>query len=68
MIFVVSDKVLGGGEAAEEAFDALVIEDVAGSFPLQFVLFLLFSLGCDTGVTRGVTQMSPVISRCAESS
>jgi hypothetical protein len=34
MIFVVSDKALGGGEAAEDAFNGLVIEEVAGTFPL----------------------------------
>jgi hypothetical protein len=52
MIFVVSDKVLGGGEAAEDAFDGLVLEEVAGIFSLWFVLFLLFSLG-ELGITRG---------------
>jgi hypothetical protein len=56
MIFVVSDKALGGGEAAEDAFDGLVLEEVAGTFPL-FVLFLLFSLD-DMCVTRVVTAMS----------
>ena len=34
------------------------LEKVAGTFPLLFILFLLFSLG-DMGVTRGVTWMSP---------
>ena len=34
MIFVVSDKILGGGEAVEGAFDGLVLEEVAGTFPL----------------------------------
>ena len=54
MIFVVSDKIFGGGEAVECTFDGLVLEKVAGTFPLLFILFLLFSLG-DMGVTRGVT-------------
>jgi hypothetical protein len=58
MIFVVSDRAFGGGEAAEDAFDGAVLEKVAGTFPLQFVLFLLFSLG-DMDVTRGVTWTSP---------
>jgi hypothetical protein len=34
MIFVVSDKALGGGEAAEDAFDASILEEVSGTFPL----------------------------------
>jgi hypothetical protein len=59
MIFVVSDKIFGGGEADVSAgLDATVSEKVAGTFPLLFVLFLLFSWG-DMGVTRGVTWMSP---------
>jgi hypothetical protein len=52
MIFVVSDKIFGGGEADVSAgLDATVLEKVAGTFPLLFVLFLLFSWG-DMGVTR----------------
>jgi hypothetical protein len=39
MIFVVSDRTLGAGDAAEDAFDRLVFEEVAGTFPLQFILF-----------------------------
>jgi hypothetical protein len=58
MIFVVSDKVLGGGKAAEDASNWLVLEEVAGTFPLQFILFLLFSLG-ELGITRGVICGSP---------
>ena len=59
MIFVVSDKIFGGGEAVVcGGSDATVLEKVAGTFPLLFVLFLLFSWG-DMGVTRGVTWMSP---------
>jgi hypothetical protein len=54
MIFVVSDRALEGGEAAEDAFGGAVLEEGAGTFPLQFVLFLLFSLG-DMDVTRGMT-------------
>ena len=34
MIFVVSDRALGGGGAAEDAFNGLVLEEVAGTFPL----------------------------------
>ena len=52
MIFVVSERALGG-EAAKDAFDGLVLEEVAGTFPLIFILFLLFSLG-ELGITRRV--------------
>jgi hypothetical protein len=45
MIFVVSDKIFGGGTAVECTFDGLVPEKVSGTFPLLFILFLLFSLG-----------------------
>jgi hypothetical protein len=58
MIFVVSDGTLGGGDAAEDAFDRLVLEEVAGTFPLILILFLLFSLG-ELGITRGVICGSP---------
>jgi hypothetical protein len=34
MIFVVSDRTLGGGEADEDAFNGLVLEEVTGTFPL----------------------------------
>jgi hypothetical protein len=34
MIFVASDKVLGGGEAVENVFDAAALEEAAGIFPL----------------------------------
>jgi hypothetical protein len=34
MIFVVSERALGGGEAAEHAFNGLVPEEITGSFPL----------------------------------
>ena len=34
MIFVVSDRALEGGGAAEDAFNGLVLEEVVGSFPL----------------------------------
>jgi hypothetical protein len=34
MIFVVSDKALGGGEASEDAFAGLVLEEVSGTFAL----------------------------------
>jgi len=34
MIFVVSDKIFGGGEDVECTFDGLVPEEVAGTFPL----------------------------------
>jgi hypothetical protein len=34
MIFVVSDRALGRGEAAEDSFDWEVLEEVAGTFPL----------------------------------
>jgi hypothetical protein len=58
-IFVVSDKSLGGGEAVVSGgLHATVLEKVTGTFPLLFVLFLLFSWG-DMGVTRGVIRMSP---------
>jgi hypothetical protein len=58
-IFVVSDKSLGGGEAVVSGrLGVTVLEKVTGTFPLLFVLFLLFSWG-DMGVTRGVTWMSP---------
>ena len=57
-IFVVSDKSLGGGEAVSGGLGVKVLEKVAGTFPLLFVLFLLFSWG-DMGVTRGVTWMAP---------
>ena len=43
-IFVVSDKSLGGGEAVVSGgLHATVLEKVTGTFPLLFVLFLLFS-------------------------
>jgi hypothetical protein len=59
MIFVVSDRALGVGEAVvSAALDVTVVEKATGTFPLLFVLFLLFSWG-DMGVTRGVTWMSP---------
>jgi hypothetical protein len=51
-------RALGGGEAAKGASDGLVIEEVAGTFPLIFILFLLFSLG-ELGITRGVICGSP---------
>jgi hypothetical protein len=34
MIFVVSERTFGGGDATEDAFDRLVLEEVAGTFPL----------------------------------
>jgi hypothetical protein len=34
MIFVVSERALGGGEAAEHAFNGLVLEKVSGTFAL----------------------------------
>ena len=34
MIFVVSDRALGGGEGAEHGFNGLVREEVSGTFPL----------------------------------
>ena len=59
MIFVVSDKTLRGDEAVVSAGPLVTVFDKAnGTFPLIFVLFLLFSSG-DMGVTRGVTWMSP---------
>ena len=55
-IFVVSDKSLGGGEAVVSGgLVGTVLEKVTGTFPLLFVLFLLFSWG-DMGVTRGAQQ------------
>ena len=53
-----SDKIFGGGAAVEYTFDGLVPEKVAGTFPLIFILFLLFSLG-ELGITRGVICGSP---------
>ena len=45
-IFVVSDKSLGGGEAVVSGrLGVTVLEKVTGTFPLLFVLFLLFSWG-----------------------
>jgi hypothetical protein len=53
-IFVVSDKSLGGGEAVVSGgLVGIVLEKVTGTFPLLFVLFLLFSLG-ELGITREV--------------
>ena len=58
-IFVVSDKSLGGGEAVVSGgLGVTVLEKVTGTFPLLFVLFLLFSLG-ELGITRGVICGSP---------
>ena len=61
MIFVASDKSLGGGEAVVSGgLGVKVLEKVTGTFPLLFVLFLLFSWGdmdgtraSDRHVTRG---------------
>ena len=54
MIFVASDKSLGGGEAVVSGgLRVTVFKEVTGSLPLFFALFLLFSLG-ELGITRGV--------------
>jgi hypothetical protein len=58
MIFVVSDRTLGTVDAAEDVFGGLVLEEVAGTFSLILILFLLFSLG-ELGITRGVICGSP---------
>jgi hypothetical protein len=53
MIFVASDKSLGGGEAVVSGgLGVTVLEQATGTFPLLFVLFLLFSLG-ELWITRG---------------
>jgi hypothetical protein len=59
MIFVASDKSLGGGEAVSSGgLSVTVLEKVTGTVPLSFVLFLLFSLG-ELGITRGAICGSP---------
>jgi len=56
---------LGGGAAVEGTFDRPVSEEVAGTFPLIFILFLLFSLG-ELGITRGVICGSPgLVNSCS---
>jgi hypothetical protein len=56
---VASDKSLGGGEAVDSGgLGVMVLEQATGTFPLLFVLFLLFSLG-DLWFTRaGVRQFT----------
>jgi hypothetical protein len=59
MIFVASDKSLGrGGAVVSGGLGVTVLEQATGTFPLSFVLFLLFSLG-ELGITRGVICGSP---------